>query len=177
MKNLLLISPIIALMLACSSQPRTTEKVTATVDQLLASPDSFVDKEVLVSGTVSHVCRHGGQKLFLFGGNPDKFIQVNTGESQPEFEVSLEGTEVQIDGIFKELRMDETYVSNLEEETSEMDTLNEEGEMDSLNIHTREQQMQNAAYLRKQIEESGKGYISEFWIDNLSIQPKEAAKK
>jgi hypothetical protein len=157
---------------ACSAKKAQVEMIPVSVDSLLANPAMFVEKGLILAGTVSHVCRHGGQKMFLFGTNPDQFIQINVGTGMTEFDVALEGTMVEVEGMFKELRIDEDYVANLESETEEVDPLSEEADSDSLAIHKHEQQIQNSAYLRKQIEESGKGYFSEYWIEALKFHPK-----
>ena len=44
---------------------KSEEIVSASIVELLASPADYQDKEVAVSGMVTHVCRHGGQKCFI----------------------------------------------------------------------------------------------------------------
>ncbi|MCK4745722.1 MAG: hypothetical protein KAT15_01745, partial [Bacteroidales bacterium] len=50
------------------SQTSDVEKIiSATVEELLAQPTEYEGKEVAVSGMVTHVCKHGGQKCFIVG--------------------------------------------------------------------------------------------------------------
>jgi hypothetical protein len=173
MRNNLIILSAILVIAACKPSNQQQEMVPVTVEQLVDQPDGFAGKLVNVSGTVSHVCRHGGQKLFLFGADSEKLIQVNTGSSATEFDVALEGTEVEVTGVLNELRIDEAYIAALEKENSKADSASTEEVTDSLSIHQHEQQMQNTAYLRKQVAESGKGYISEFWIEATAYASKK----
>ena len=43
----------------------TASIVAATIEDLVASPAEYQDKEVAIQGMVTHVCRHGGQKCFV----------------------------------------------------------------------------------------------------------------
>jgi hypothetical protein len=173
MRNLMIILSVILLIVACKPSNQQKESLPATVEQLVDQPEGFSGKLVSVSGTVSHVCRHGGQKMFLFGVDSEKLIQVNTGTSATEFDVALEGTEVEVTGVLNELRIDEAYINALEKENSKADSTATVEKSDSLSIHQHEQQMQNVAYLRKQVAESGKGYISEFWIEATAYTSKK----
>jgi hypothetical protein len=173
MRNIMIVLLAILGIAACKPSNQQKEAVTVTVEQLVDQPDGYSGKLVNVSGTVSHVCRHGGQKMFLFGADSEKMIQVNTGTSATEFDVTLEGTEVEVTGVLNELRIDEAYIATLEKENSKADSVSTEEVTDSLSIHQHEQQMQNAAHLRKQVAESGKGYISEFWIEATAYASKK----
>jgi hypothetical protein len=173
MRNIMIILSAILVFTACKPSNQQKEAVPATVEQLVDQPEGFSGKLVSISGTVSHVCRHGGQKMFLFGADSEKLIQVNTGTSATEFDVTLEGTEVEVTGVLNELKIDEAYIAALEEENSKADSATTEEVTDSLSIHQHEQQMQNVAYLRKQVAESGKEYISEFWIEATAYASKK----
>ncbi|NJK97083.1 MAG: hypothetical protein HC905_21110 [Bacteroidales bacterium] len=85
MKNLYLLSAITVFIcgsiVGCKNQTNHADGNSAntslTVDSFLASPDTWAGKEIVISGTVSHVCKHSGKKLFLFSANPEKTVKVN----------------------------------------------------------------------------------------------------
>lgn len=84
--------------------------VSATIEELLATPADYEGKEVAVSGMVTHVCRHGGQKCFVLAGDGETQIRVNTGGDIDEFETSLEGSTVAFRGVFRILDVAESTV-------------------------------------------------------------------
>lgn len=100
------------------NEKETTDEtpVELTVTALLENADQYVNKPVIISGTVDHVCRHGGKKMFIFDENADSRIKITTGKNMPSFDVNLEGSEVFVEGIFQELIVDEQYIQNWEAE-------------------------------------------------------------
>jgi len=75
--------------------------VSATILELLASPEEYQDKEVAVSGMVTHVCRHGGQKCFIVADDGETQIRIVPGEDIDEFKVEMEGSTIAFKGIFR----------------------------------------------------------------------------
>jgi len=78
------------------------EKDSATVKQYpsitVADFDTkaseFVNKEIKIEGTVSHICKHGGKKLFLFTApNEDIMVEVS---SENSFAEEIVGSDVVI---------------------------------------------------------------------------------
>ncbi len=85
-----------------SASAGTEQITTISVDDFLSDPAAMVDKQVIITGMVSHVCKHGGQKMFLVSSNPDKYLRINTSESITEFPIDLEGSNVEIKGVVAE---------------------------------------------------------------------------
>ena len=86
------------------SQTSDVEKIiSATVEELLAQPTEYEGKEVAVSGMVTHVCKHGGQKCFIVGEDGETQIRIIPGSNIDEFKIDLEGSTVAFKGIFKVL--------------------------------------------------------------------------
>ncbi len=90
-----------------------------SVEALLADASPFVEKPVSLKGTVVHVCRHGGQRLFIVGEDGEDRFRITVGEDIPEFDVELEGSMIEVNGIVKELIIDETYLAEWEAEVGE----------------------------------------------------------
>ena len=77
--------------------------VSATVVELLATPADYQDKEIAVSGMVTHVCRHGGQKCFIVADDGETQIRIVPGGDIDEFLIEMEGSTVAFKGIFRVL--------------------------------------------------------------------------
>jgi hypothetical protein len=75
--------------------------VSATVEELVSNPDEYMDLEVAVSGMVTHVCRHGGQKCFIVGKDGETQIRIVPSGDIDEFKLDLEGSTVAFKGTFK----------------------------------------------------------------------------
>ena len=123
MTRLITLTMMLALLSSCGNQAKQAddalETTEATVAELLADAGPFVEQAVNVQGTVVHVCREGGQRLFLVGPDSEDRIRCTTGEDIAEFKVILEGSQVEISGIVKELIIDETYLAEWETEVME----------------------------------------------------------
>ncbi len=161
-----------------SNPPVDSSIKEATVTELSTNPENYVDNEVKVSGMVTHVCRHGGQKMFITSGEAEDQVRITTGGDMDEFDVTLEGNLVEITGVFKELRIDEAYIQELEKDVTtrhadeEEHTDSTEDCMQELDDHEHESTgtIGQVARLRKRIKESGNDYINDFWIENISMK-------
>ena len=121
MKKLLFFLAIGAMLIAnnaCNNFGKQNEdatKVAITVDSFLMTPEKWANKDVLIKGTVSHVCRHSGKKLFLFGANPEKTVKVHTGGDFSTFDIKYEGTDVEITGtVVEDEKIDANYLNEWE---------------------------------------------------------------
>lgn len=77
--------------------------ITATIEELLASPAEYQDKEVAITGMVTHVCRHGGQKCFVLAADGETQIRLVPAGDIDEFKIELEGSNLAVKGTLKVL--------------------------------------------------------------------------
>ncbi len=110
-KNVLLILVAAAFMWACDGQNAAKEEVTTqeevVVEEATAlslaefqdKAEALVGKEVIIEGTVIHVCKHGGKKMFITADDPDVRIKITTGEETASFDTELEGSYIKVHGI------------------------------------------------------------------------------
>ncbi len=112
MKKLALLSIVILLFLGCGNKTKNQQKtdeqpaqaVVLTVDELVQNAAEMADKEIVVKGTVMHVCKQGGARCFLMGSNEDINIRVEAGEKIGAFSQEQMGSELEIVGILKVVR-------------------------------------------------------------------------
>ncbi len=93
------------------------ELVAATIEELVAAPMEYKDKEVVLQGMVSHVCRHGGQKCFVVGSDGETQIRLVPGGDIDEFKVDLEGSTLAVKGFFRVMAA-EVAEANVEDHES-----------------------------------------------------------
>lgn len=178
-KTLLLIIATSALF-ACNtnqSGETATEKESSitevTVAQLLSQPADFVSKEIKVEGTVNHVCKESGKRMFIFGEDPENAIKIEAGNDISQFQIELEGSKVQVEGTFKELIIDEAYLSQMEDELKTGNTPealhehNHDDDKEHAEEHADEELAKKMEYIKKmreKIAETKEGYIAQYWI-------------
>ncbi|MDA3778791.1 MAG: hypothetical protein PF487_00925 [Bacteroidales bacterium] len=194
-KNLLMILAVSVLLFSCNNETKkdvtesNVDAVQLTVDELLTNIDTLVEKNVEVTGLVSHICLHGGKKLKLIAENSENEIHFNAGGEISEFEKSLEGSTVKISGIVKELRIDNKYLDKMvseeqesteseEHKNKEADSSKEEEEhiQEGDNDH-HSKEMDQINKLREEIKNSEKGYLSEYSVLCSSYKLVESVDK
>ncbi len=171
-----------------STNESDSTKVNITVDEFLANPENWANKEVVISGTVSHICKHSGKKLFLFGADPEKTLKINAGGDVSTFDLKYEGLDVEITGtVIEDEKIDANYLNEWEAEIKasladkDQKVCNEENKAISgqNNIQTKdttnaevEDPYASVKNFRKKLDESGKAYISIWGISCKSIKEK-----
>ena len=204
MTRLITFVTLLILVASCGNQAgKADTKLDAaeiTVADFLAKASPMVEQAVRVKGTVVHVCRHGGQRLFITGENPEDRVRITTGEDIAEFEVALEGSQIEIVGVVKELIIDNTYLAEWEAEVIGGATEHDRGEgheggvghMEHAGIaepnakaadelaEDMETEAQMKATLdriqsiRDEIAASGKYHLSDYWIETVSFKVLDA---
>ncbi len=137
------------------------EMVTVTPDNFLEEAKGLIDKEVMMTGTVDHTCKHGGKKMVIFGEDADKTVKIYAAGEIDKFDVELEGGIVAVIGTVKEMRIDEDYMADWEAETRE----HHADQPDEL-----AEELEKIAHYREEMEATEEGYISNFTIDCISYE-------
>ena len=151
--------------IACTSQATKEAATVISLSELTAQTGDFVGKTVQVTGTVGHVCKHGGKRMFFAGETPEQRFKITTGEAVEVFDVALEGSEVEVVGIVEELRVDEDYLDNWETNaTGGEDQSHAEVE------HHHQDTLDQINALREQLAESEKEYLSFYSIKCVSLK-------
>jgi len=171
------------------NQGTDSTKLVVTVDSFLLTPEKWANKDITIKGTVSHVCRHSGKKLFLFTANPDNTVKVNAGGSFSTFDMKYEGSDVEITGtVVEDEKIDATYLNEWEADIKKMvadkDIKVCNAESKAINGQKGDKSKANeeaedpyapVKEFRKKLEQSGKPYISIYAINIKTL--KELKKK
>ncbi len=98
------------------SEVKSTISAAIDVDSLLSQASSFIGKKVTIEGICTHICKHGGRKIFLMGEGQS--LRIEGGEVG-KFEQKCVNSIVTVTGILIEDRIDETYLLKWEAKIAE----------------------------------------------------------
>ena len=175
-KRMTFIVAVLALFPGCSNQKKQERPaITFELSQLEEMATQYVGKEIVLKGTIDHVCKHGGARMFLVGNTPGERIRIDAGENM-KFDPAWEGNTAYITGILEELKIDSTYLDKWEQEVRA-----KKGREAASKIHTGEQgheeaennienELQQIADYRTAIYDSGKDYLSFYSVKCLKYQ-------
>ncbi len=133
----------------------------------------YVGKKIEIKGTVDHICKHGGQKLFVVSETSDARVKVTPDEEIAAFNAELEGDEIVIIGIVEEQRIDEAYLREWEEEIKAGSDMSDDkgegvhlgGKVEKGGEHSDiAEEMEKVNNLREMIKESGTDHLSFYSI-------------
>ena len=86
-----------------------------SVDNILAEGDSLVGKTVTVEGVCTHICKHGGKKLFMMGTDDTKMLRAEACELG-SFPAEVVNSLVSVTGTLEEDRINEATIQRMEEQ-------------------------------------------------------------
>ena len=103
-----------------SNNATTTAEASAArvmdVDSLLSAAETLVDTSITVEGICTHICSHGGGKIFLMGSDDTRTIRVEAGKAIGSLPQAVDNAIVTIRGTLREQRIDEAYLTRWEEQ-------------------------------------------------------------
>ncbi len=86
------------------------------VDSLLRHADQLAGQTVLLEGVCTHICKHGGGKIFLLGSDDTQTIRIDAGEKVGKFKPETVNSVVRVTGEVCEERIDEAFLDQWESE-------------------------------------------------------------
>lgn len=152
------------------------ESTIMSVDDVLISAEIETDKVVAVGGMCTHICAHGGQKIFLMGEDDSKIIRIESTDDLGAFKPECVGAMVNVTGILKEERIDEAYLVKWESESAD-GTAEEHGEDgEGCETEQKAQGQDSVSSVAEQIQDfrtriaernaaDGKDYLSFYYIE------------
>ncbi len=185
-KGIVTLTAIVFLLSACTNnaekkETKNTNEETVMVEEIVPvnvitfeeQAEDLVGKKVVITGTVDHVCKHGGQKMFVIETGSDARVKITPDEQVAAFKSEWEGQNIELTGIVEEQRIDEDYLKEWEEEImADADMGDDKGEGKHLGGNMEKggseadkaEEMEKVNNLRQQIAETEKGYLSFFSI-------------
>lgn len=125
------------LLAGCGNNPKSDattktaveQSAVMDIDDLLTNAENLVGQSVTVEGVCTHICKHGGRKIFLMGSDDTKTIRVEGGEVG-KFDAKCVNNIVNVTGKVCEQRIDEAYLQQWEERVAEQ-TAEKHGETEA----------------------------------------------
>lgn len=165
-----------------SKEQASAEEVTTAaleVDQVLADPDSLVGDTIEIEGICTHICKHGGGKIFLMGSDDTKTLRVEAGESIGSFPQETVNSIVRVTGVLVEDRIDEDYLAQWEARIADQakETQGEGGCAADMKANAeaeantvRERIANFRTRIAERTEREGKAYVSLYHMEGLSYE-------
>lgn len=137
------------------------------IDEIITDGEEYVGQEIAVKGLCTHICSHGGRKMFLRGAKG--MLRIESSKETGAFKPDVVNEPVRVVGILNETRIDETYLRNWEERVASGKGGHGDCETESAargdQGNTDKQKIEN---FRKRIaernEKEGKNYLSVFYV-------------
>jgi hypothetical protein len=178
MKKLFLLVIAVAFSVFVNGNPQklnvaSDKPVKVTVANFKEKADGLVGKKVVIVAIVDHICKHGGKKMILVDEDTDARVKVTPEDGMGAFKPELEGEEVRVIGTVHEMKVDEDYLNNWEDEVKEgikKEKGIHEGKEEAMKNKEEkdekmaEDPMKQINALRKKLKESGKDHLSYYSI-------------
>ena len=98
---------------SATSQSQMSQSQILEVDDILARADSLTGKTFTTEALCTHICAHGGGKIFLMGSDDTQTIRVEAAKLG-SFDTKCVNSIVRVTGTLKEQRVDEAYLQQWE---------------------------------------------------------------
>jgi hypothetical protein len=150
---------------AATTKNDTTRLAVLTFEK---QADSCINKPVIIEGTVLHLCKHGGKRMFLVDGTDSIRVEITTGPKIAKFDDALVGSRVRVFGTLKEERIDAKYLNEWEAEVKKPE------ENHNVGVHTGakghedqgvQEKLDQINGMRDDLKNSGKDHLSFFSIE------------
>ncbi|MCX6234848.1 MAG: hypothetical protein NT175_09040 [Bacteroidetes bacterium] len=188
--TIILFSFFSLIIISCGNKTANTtkeaqEQIMLSVADFDSLVQQYVGKEVVLSGTVVHVCRESGKRMFLMDGDSSKRVKVTVGGNISSFDIALEGSDIVVKGIVDELKIDEAYLLQWEDEIKKQESEVQQdstassgqgmytglGEKIDQGNHQSPYDVINQ--YRQEVDASGKGFIAFYSIVCNKIEEKK----
>lgn len=166
---------------SATTQQKTSQSQVLEVDDILARSDSLTGKTFTTEAICTHVCSHGGGKIFLMGSDDTKTIRVEAGKKIGSFKPETVNHLVRVTGKLVEQRIDEAYLTEWEAQvkaqTAEKHGTTEQGcasEQKARGEAPADSIEERIANFRQRIADrqakEGKNYLSFYYIEGNTYE-------
>ena len=166
MKVKLIILVFVVLGIAsCTTKKQSAEQKAVDVAKLLTMADNHFDQQVLIKGTVNHVCTHSGRRCFLIDSTGEHSIRVEAAGQIENFPKEIMGSEILVKGTLKEQCLTAEEIDQMEADLLEKHP--EESEKNGENCSA---EMSNIHQMRNWMKEHGKDYYAIYYVEGHSYE-------
>lgn len=149
------------------------------IDAVLAGAEELTDQTIVLEGICTHICKHGGTKIFLMGSDDTKTLRIEAAKLG-SFDQDCVNSIVKVNGILREERVDEAYLQRWEAAVAAQ-TAKQHGEVETgcdsekaARGETGNTVAERIADFREKIAARkaavGKEYLSFYYVEALSYE-------
>lgn len=149
------------------------------IDAVLAGAEELTDQTIVLEGICTHICKHGGTKIFLMGSDDTKTLRIEAAKLG-SFDQDCVNSIVKVNGILREERVDEAYLQRWEAAVA-VQTAKQHGEVETgcdsekaARGETGNTVAERIADFREKIAARkaavGKEYLSFYYVEALSYE-------
>lgn len=187
MKTKLLFVLALALFFSCSSRnnqkkdAKSEELAALTVEEVQAQGNDLVGKEVVIKGTVTHVCKESGARCFVMGANEDNSIRIEAGKIG-SFSQEQMGSDIKVRGILREVKLDSQDLAAMEKSAAEGGSANKEHALghDGQSMHAVDggkhdslTKAKKLAEMSQKLSESKEAYLPVYYLEGVELLAEE----
>jgi hypothetical protein len=167
MKKILFIVGIVVAFTACkttneeATENQIAESKFLELSEFMKIASDSLDKEVMIKGTVSHICSHSGRRCFIVDSTGEISVRVEAKGEINGFNRELSGMDIEITGIVREKRLYTDYLDEWEAKViAKEKDIEEGGEQCSA-------ELQNIQEMRDWMKEHNKDYYQVIYVDGM----------
>lgn len=149
------------------------------IDAVLAGAEDLNDQTIVLEGICTHICKHGGTKIFMMGSDDTKTLRIEAAKLG-SFDQKCVNSIVKVNGILREERVDEAYLQSWEAAVAAQ-TAKQHGEVETgcdsekaARGETGNTVAERIADFREKIAARkaavGKEYLSFYYVEALSYE-------
>ena len=165
---------------AADNAAEATEATTSMeIDAVLTEAEALTDQQIVLEGVCTHICSHGGTKIFMMGSDDTKTIRIEACKLG-SFDQKCVNSIVKVNGILREERVDEAYLQRWEAAVAAQ-TAKQHGEVETgcdsekaARGETGNTVAERIADFREKIAARkaavGKEYLSFYYVEALSYE-------
>ena len=165
---------------AADNAAEATEATTSMeIDAVLTEAEALTDQQIVLEGVCTHICSHGGTKIFMMGSDDTKTIRIEACKLG-SFDQKCVNSIVKVNGILREERVDEAYLQRWEAAVAAQ-TAEQHGEVEAgcdsekaARGETGNTVAERIADFREKIAARkaavGKEYLSFYYVEALSYE-------
>ena len=142
------------------------EAAVVTPEKVMEEGATLVGQEVLVKGTVNHVCHHGGKKCRLAGTTEGAWIQVMARGEIKQFPQDLIGSEIVVKGTVKERKITKEMVEGQEKAAKEAMS---KAETEEAKQHC-SSSMGNVEKMKQWMADNNTDHYSVYFVEGVSYE-------
>lgn len=172
-----------AVLFSCTSQStqkkdeKQVQTVVLSVDEVKTKGKDLVGKEVMVKGTVTHVCKEAGARCFIMGSTEDISLRIEAG-TIGSFTQEQMGGDIQVRGILREVQLSEEDLAEMKKSAEAGESANKDHALghDGPALHSVDGGKHDSTTQAKKLEEmdqklaeSAEGYVPVYYLDGIEL--------